>query len=155
MVVASGGNRGGASTLDGDAVWAFALNGNIDEVPAPPPPVKKVEVTGRIVKQGDTWAAPGNLFDDVVFDGSLNMEDYRFFPNRVQVTPGSTVTWDNKGAVIHTATDSTGAFDTGDVHAGQAAPGDVPVRWDVHVQLHAAPVDDRAGHRSVASRLHV
>jgi quinohemoprotein ethanol dehydrogenase len=121
VVVASGGNRGGATTPDGDAVWAFALNGNIDEVPAPPTPVKKVEITGRVVKQGDTWAAPGNLFDDVVFDGNLNMEDYRFFPNRVQVTPGSTVTWNNKGAVIHTATDSTGAFDTGDVPSGQAA----------------------------------
>jgi len=121
VVVASGGNRGGASTLDGDSVWAFALDGNIDEVPAPPTPVKKVEVTGRIAKLGDTWAAPGNLFDDVVFDGSLNMEDYRFFPNRVQVTPGTTVTWNNKGAVIHTATDSAGAFDTGDVPAGQAA----------------------------------
>jgi plastocyanin len=121
VVVASGGNRGGQSTLDGDAVWAFALNGQVDELPAPPTPVKKVEVTGRVVKLGDTWAAPGNLFDDVVFDGSLNMEDYRFFPNRVQVTPGTTVTWNNKGAVIHTATDSNGAFDTGDVPAGQAA----------------------------------
>jgi len=121
VVVASGGNRGGQSTLDGDAVWAFALNGQVDELPAPPTPVKKVEVTGRVVKLGDTWAAPGNLFDDVVFDGNLNMEDYRFFPNRVQVTPGSTVTWNNKGAVIHTATDSNGAFDTGDVPAGQAA----------------------------------
>ena len=121
VAVASGGNRGGTTTLDGDAVWAFALDGNIDEVPAPPAPAKKVEVTGRIVKFGDTWAAPGNLYDDVIFDGHLNMEDYRFFPNRVQGAPGSTIIWDNKGAVIHTATDSTGAFDTGDVPAGSSA----------------------------------
>jgi quinohemoprotein ethanol dehydrogenase len=121
VVVASGGNRGGQSTLDGDAVWAFALDGTIDEVAAPPTPTKKVEITGRIVKVGDTWAAPGTLFDDVVFDGSLNMEDYRFFPNRVQVPVGQTVTWNNKGAVIHTATDTKGAFDTGDVSAGANA----------------------------------
>ena len=74
--------------------------------------------TNGVVKQGDTWAAPGNLFDDVVFDGSLNMEDYRFFPNRVQVTPGTTVTWTNAGGVIHTATDTKGSFDTGDVSPG-------------------------------------
>jgi len=122
VAVASGGNRGGVSTPDGDAIWAFALDGTVDELPAPPTPIKKVEITGRIVKTGDTWAAPGNLFDDVVFDGNLNMEDYRFFPNRVQVTPGTTVTWNNKGAVIHTATDASGGnFDTGDVPSGGSA----------------------------------
>jgi quinohemoprotein ethanol dehydrogenase len=49
------------------------------------------------------------------------MEDYRFFPNRLQVTPGTTITWTNKGSVIHTATDSKGTFDTGDVVGGGTA----------------------------------
>jgi quinohemoprotein ethanol dehydrogenase len=120
VIVASGGNRN-APTTDGDAVWAFSLNGVIDEVPAAAAPPKKVEITGRIVKLGDTWAAPGTLYDDVVFDGSLWMEDYRFFPNRLQVTPGTTITWTNKGSVIHTATDSKGTFDTGDVVGGGTA----------------------------------
>ena len=102
-------------------MWAFTLNGNIDEVAAAATPPKKVEVTGRIVKIGDTWAAPGTLYDDVIFDGHLNMEDYRFFPTRVQGPPGTTIIWDNKGAVIHTATDSTKAFDTGDVPSGSSA----------------------------------
>jgi quinohemoprotein ethanol dehydrogenase len=121
VVVASGGGRGGVTTLDGDAVWAFTLGGTIDELPAPPVPAKKVEITGAITKIGDAWAAPGNFFDDKIFDGSLNMEDYRFFPNRVQVPPGTTVTWMNVGATIHTATDSKGAFDTGDVPGGANA----------------------------------
>jgi len=121
VVVASGGNRGNVSTLDGDAVWAFALDGTIDELPAPPPPAKTVEITGRVVKIGDAWAAPGNFFDDRIFDGSLQMEDYRFFPNRVQVPPGTTVTWNNVGGVIHTATDTKGAFDTGDVPSNASA----------------------------------
>jgi alcohol dehydrogenase (cytochrome c) len=118
VAVAAGGNRGGVSTLDGDAVWAFALNGTVDELPAPPPPAKKTEITGRIVRLGDPWTLPGTFLDDLLFDGSLNMEDYRFFPLRVQVTPGTTVTWKNMGGVIHTATDMKGAFDTGDVAAG-------------------------------------
>jgi quinohemoprotein ethanol dehydrogenase len=121
VAVASGGNRGGNTTLDGDAVWVFSLNGTIDEVAAPPPVQTKVAITGRIVKIGDTWAAPGNLFDDKVFDGSLNMEDYLFRPNRVQVPVGTTVTWTNAGSVTHTATDIQGAWDTGDVAGGQAA----------------------------------
>jgi quinohemoprotein ethanol dehydrogenase len=35
VAVASGGNRGGITTLDGDAVWSFSLNGVIDELPSP------------------------------------------------------------------------------------------------------------------------
>jgi plastocyanin len=106
------------NAVDGDAVWAFALNGTVDQLPSPPPVSKKVETDGRIVKIGDTWATPGNQFDDRVFDGSLNMEDHRFFLNRVQVPAGTTVTWNNVGAVIHTATDTKGSFDTGDVAGG-------------------------------------
>jgi quinohemoprotein ethanol dehydrogenase len=121
VVVASGGNRGGVTTLDGDAVWAFALDGTIDELPAPPAPAKKVEITGRIVKIGDAWAPPGNFFDDRIFDGTLQMEDYRFFPNRIQVPVGQTVTWNNVGGVIHTATDTKGSFDTGDVVSNSSA----------------------------------
>jgi len=118
VVVATGGNRGGNVNLDGDAVWAFSLNGVIDEVSPPPTPVKKVEITGRIVKLGDTWAAPGTLYDDVIFDGSAWIEDYRFFPNRLQVTPGTTISWLNRGAVTHTVTEVKGVFDTGDVTPG-------------------------------------
>jgi len=121
VVVASGGGRGGVTTLDGDAVWAFSLNGTVDELPAPPTPAKKTEITGAITKIGDAWAAPGNFFDDKIFDGSLNMEDFRFFPSRVQVPVGSTVTWMNAGAAIHTATDMKGAFDTGDVLSNASA----------------------------------
>jgi len=36
-------------------------------------------------------------YDDVTFDGSLWMEDYRFFPNRLQVTPGTTINVDERG----------------------------------------------------------
>ena len=37
VAVAVGGNRGGNTTLDGDEVWAFTLNGTIDQAEAPPP----------------------------------------------------------------------------------------------------------------------
>jgi plastocyanin len=48
------------------------------------------------------------------------MQDYAFNPVRVQVPAGTTLTWRNSGAVIHTATAQNGAFNTGDVAAGES-----------------------------------
>jgi alcohol dehydrogenase (cytochrome c) len=121
VAVASGGNRGGLTTTDGDAVWAFALNGTIDEVSAPPPVQKTVTLGGRAVQLGEPMGNPGAQFDDVIFDGTLRMEDYRFLPVRVQVPVGTTLTWQNFGATTHTATDNKGAFDTGEIAPGQSA----------------------------------
>jgi len=121
IAVAAGGNRGGVTTLDGDAVWAFSLNGNIDQVAPAPPVLTKTAITGRIVTYGDPDALPGNLYDNINFDGTIQMDDFFFTPNRVQVHAGDTVTWQNNGPSVHTATDSHGAWDTGDVAAGSSA----------------------------------
>jgi quinohemoprotein ethanol dehydrogenase len=119
VAVAVGGNRGGVTTTDGDAVWGFSLNGTLDEVAAAPPVATKVEITGRIVKAGDVLALPGNLYDTTVYDGTVPIDDFFYTPKRVGVSVGDTVTWKNNGALIHTATDSKGAWNTGDI-----APGD-------------------------------
>jgi len=37
ITLAVGGNRGGVTTLDGDEVWTFSLNGLVDQMSAPPP----------------------------------------------------------------------------------------------------------------------
>ena len=74
VAVAVGGNRGGVTTLDGDSVWSFSLNGTLDEVAAAPPVATKVEITGRVVKVGDVVATPGNLYDNVVYDGTVMVD---------------------------------------------------------------------------------
>jgi plastocyanin len=48
------------------------------------------------------------------------MNDYFFLPLRAAVPAGTTVSWSNTGAVIHTATSNNGAFDTGDLATGQS-----------------------------------
>jgi alcohol dehydrogenase (cytochrome c) len=120
IAVASGGNRGGLTTLDGDAVWAFALNGTVDEVASPPPTITKAVLPGTIVRLGQPVGTPTDLGGDRPFDGTINMSDYYFLPLRSAVPAGTTVTWSNTGAVIHTATSNTGAFDTGDLASGQS-----------------------------------
>ena len=122
--VAAGGNRGGVTTLDGDAIWTFTLDGTLDQVAAAPPVQTKVEITGRIAQIGDLFALPGTYnvgYEDRVFDGSLDIYDYDFIPRRVQVPVGTTLTFQNVGAVIHTATDTKQAWNTGDISAGQSA----------------------------------
>jgi quinohemoprotein ethanol dehydrogenase len=119
VTVAVGGNRGGATTLDGDQVWTFSLNGLVDQVEAPPPVQSKVDITGAPVKIGDRMAAPQTVFyGDKFFDGTMYAEDYTFTPTLVQVPVGTTVTWINNGSVAHTATSMDGTWDTGDIPGG-------------------------------------
>jgi quinohemoprotein ethanol dehydrogenase len=119
VAVAAGGNRGGITTLDGDAVWAFSLNGTIDEVPSPGPIQTKVPVPGGTTKIGQTVGGPTTLGGTWTFEGNIKTLDYRFDPVGVSVPVGTTLTWTNEGAVSHTVTDDKQAFDTGDIRAGE------------------------------------
>ena len=119
ITVAVGGNRGGLTTLDGDEVWTFTLNGLVDEMAAPPPIQTKVGLTGAPVKLGDKLAPPQNVFyGDHNFEGTIYIEDYTFTPPIVQVPAGTSVTWLNNGSVAHTATSADATWDTGDVSGG-------------------------------------
>jgi alcohol dehydrogenase (cytochrome c) len=121
VAVASGGNRGGVSTLDGDAVWAFSLNGVIDEVAAPPPIQTKNTLGGALIKIGDAVGNPGTTVGaGWIFDGAVRILDYSFSPTRISVPVGTTITWQNMGAVIHTATENGRKFQTGDIPAGES-----------------------------------
>ncbi len=119
VAVAAGGNRGGLTTLDGDAVWAFALNGTIDQVAAPPPIETKVTLTGMAVKLGGEVGTPTTLGGTWIFEGTAHVLDFRFDPTRIQVPVGTTVNWENQGGTIHTVTAQNRAFDSGDMSAGQ------------------------------------
>jgi plastocyanin len=45
--------------------------------------------------------------------------DDKFEPATVTIAPGTTVRWTNKGTHKHTVTSATGAWDSGDLAAGQ------------------------------------
>src|SRR4029077_4448255 len=73
VAVAAGGNRGGATTLDGDAVWAFSLNGTFDEVAAPPPIDTKVTLTGTPVRLGGVVGNPTTTLGGAwTFEGTVH-----------------------------------------------------------------------------------
>jgi plastocyanin len=78
-------------------------------------------LTGPLKKIGDQLQTPGWIGDDQVFQGMVETQDYAFFPVRVAVPVGTTLTWKNTGVTVHTATDQKGGWDTGDVKPGEAA----------------------------------
>jgi alcohol dehydrogenase (cytochrome c) len=123
IAVASGGNVGGNVTLDGDAVWAFKLNGTVDQVPAPPPiATKNGSFGGPPVMLGQPLQFPfgQTSYDTVPFSGTLYIDDFTYTASKVQVPVGTTITWQNNGPSAHTATDAKGAWDTGNIEAGQS-----------------------------------
>jgi alcohol dehydrogenase (cytochrome c) len=120
VAVASGGNRGGVVTTDGDAVWSFALNGSVDQVAAPPAVQTKASYSGPLVHIGEPVGQSRDLYGGVLFDGTVHVADYFFTPVRAGIPAGTTLTFSNDGSVIHTATANDGSWDTGDISAGQA-----------------------------------
>lgn len=70
---------------------------------------------------------------------TISIENFAYHPDTLRVKPGATVTVVNRDGVTHTLTSLTGAFNTGDISAGQTvhftAPtkaGSYPYRCNIH-----------------------
>jgi quinohemoprotein ethanol dehydrogenase len=110
LAIVTGGNSIQGSA-NGDALWAFALNGQISPLWPPPPPLTAAGPGGPIVDGADK-----------VKIADLNAE-YAYFPARTRVKAGTTVTFVNMGDLPHTATATEadkGKWDTGLLAKGQS-----------------------------------
>jgi quinohemoprotein ethanol dehydrogenase len=106
VAIATGGNQGTGSAY-GDAVWSFSLKGQLGSLWPPPPPSSVAGPGGPIATGVDT-----------VKMGDRNVE-YSYFPSRIRVKVGSTVTFTNVGDLNHTATAMEKRdWDTGDLAKG-------------------------------------
>lgn len=52
---------------------------------------------------------------------AVSIAGFEFSPRSITINAGDRVTWTNADAVAHTATDTGGAFDTGNIDQGEAA----------------------------------
>ena len=87
----------------------------------------------------------------------VTISDFQFAPSSVTVNVGDTVTWTNNGPTPHSATSSSGVFDTGIMDAGQSGShtfteaGTFAYICTPHPNMHgtivvqAAAVDDGTG----------
>jgi plastocyanin len=75
-----------------------------------------------------TTAAAGDAA--AVKTDKVDIADYKFAPETIEVAAGTKVTWTNSDATAHTATADDSSFDTGDLDKGDSAtvtfdkPGD-------------------------------
>ncbi len=51
---------------------------------------------------------------------AVEIADFAFSPPTLTIVAGESVTWTNADAVVHTATSGSGAFDSGDLDAGES-----------------------------------
>lgn len=54
-------------------------------------------------------------------DHAVTIADFAFAPAELTITAGDSVTWTNADPVAHTATSTSGAFDTGDLEQGESS----------------------------------
>ena len=87
---------GSRAARHGDAVWTFALNGNVQPLHPPPPPAQVAGPLGPIAEGVNT-----------VRIGANNIE-FGYAPARTRVKPGTKVTFTNVGDLPHTATATAG-----------------------------------------------
>jgi len=70
---------------------------------------------------------------------TVPISNYAFVPPALSVRVGTRVTWINRDATAHTATDNGRTFDTGTLNAGQSKTIDLkrPGTYTYHCELHA------------------
>jgi plastocyanin len=66
-----------------------------------------------------TTAAAGDAA--AVKTDKVDIADYKFAPETIEVAAGTKVTWTNSDATVHTATADDSSFDTGDIDKGDSA----------------------------------
>jgi plastocyanin len=105
VTIATGGVSTFTGSQNGDAVWTFALKGD-DRIHPFATPLKPPSIVGFT---GTPVAAD-----------KVTVEEYGFTPTRVTVSAGTTVTFTNKGDLMHTATEVDQIWDTGDIASGES-----------------------------------
>ncbi len=112
-----------------DMTGTIAVRGAGGATPPPPPPPTATPVPTPV-----TPPAPGS--------GKVAAVDFAFNPGTIDVVAGTTVTWINQGAALHTVTASDGSFDSGLIPAGGgtfarrfSTPGTYPYICGLHPSM--------------------
>jgi plastocyanin len=101
------------------SLWAFALGGTVEPLPAPPPPPTETKMGGRVFST-DQITFGGEISDTGLEFVRKTFDEHAVTPARVKVAAGAKVTWTNQGKLPHDATAMDGSWTTGDIAPGAA-----------------------------------
>jgi plastocyanin len=79
-------------------------------------------------------------------EASVEIQDFQFSPDTLEVTVGTTVTWTNTGDAPHTVTSDDGIFDSGELASGDTfswtfdEPGEFAYHCNIHQRMKATIV---------------
>jgi quinohemoprotein ethanol dehydrogenase len=104
VAIAAGGVTLAVGSQNGDAVWAFALDGKLAPFSAPKTPPTGVAFTQAIVSTR-----------------AVKVMEFTYDVARATIPVGSVMNWANTGSQAHTATASDNSWDTGPIAPGQSA----------------------------------
>jgi plastocyanin len=106
---------------------------------------KRMTATIVVVEaQEEATAESGD--DDAAEGEAVEIQDFQFSPDTLEIPVGTTVTWTNGGEAPHTATADDGSFDTGRIEPGESASvtfdeaGEFAYHCDVHPRMTATIV---------------
>ncbi|HTJ62837.1 MAG TPA: PQQ-binding-like beta-propeller repeat protein [Alphaproteobacteria bacterium] len=108
------------SLVSGSNVWAFALDGKVGPLPAPPAPPTESDFSGRIVTTNQVQMSV-ELENNGLRSDLTYIDEYALKPTRVKIHAGDSVTWTNTGKETHTPTARDGSWTAGPVAPGKTA----------------------------------
>ncbi len=108
------------ATVAASHVWAFALGGSVQPLPAPPKPEAESAFGGRVVST-DHIAMSATIKSIGVIKAAEFTDEYVFQPVRAKVKAGTPVTFTNTGKVPHDASAEDGSWTTGEIAPGGSA----------------------------------
>jgi amicyanin len=91
-----------------------------EPAPAQPAPAQPAAPEPQFLADEGAQSAKSQPKAVAAASGSVTIADFSFSPGTITINQGDTVTWVNNGPTPHSATSSSGAFDTGIFPKGQS-----------------------------------
>lgn len=111
-------------------------------------PEEVLDIAGPFISNAGSASPEAEDEETSSSDGGtiVDIKNFRYNPDMVEIAVGSTVTWTNQEIVVHTATADEGAFDSGDLSKGESfsftfdEPGEFSYFCEYHDNMHGTVV---------------
>lgn len=99
-----------------------------------------------IASQESSTPAASSSGDSSGEAATVDIKDFRYTPDKIEISAGSKVTWTNQEVVVHTVTADDDAYDSGDLSKGDSfsqtfdEAGEYAYHCDYHDNMHGTVV---------------